>query len=771
MPIKNTLRKAAGLATHFTVLTLAVQVQAATTPSPTYAPWLTQIGLTNTIESAANWGKGQLLITVDTGIVTNNAVFAAGQVANSLSSCAAVTFKCTSGYTDDNGHGTAVASIAAANGTLPFAINYGGYKTAAGSVIGVAPNANIAAEKVLNAAGSGYDTDVANGITKAANAGAAVINLSLTYMNDPAIVSAINYAASKGAFIVWAGGNSAAALVANANTTGLTDTAIAHLIFAGSVSSGNGLSSFSNTPGSGSLVNAAGARSSYASRWIMAPGENILAPDITSGAKSFAAWSGTSMSTPIISGSLLLLESAWPILKTNGTTANLLLNTASDLGSKGVDNSYGTGLVNLGTAFQPYGTLTITEANGKSVAMPSLTGAMITGGALGSLSSVQSKLANYTALDGYQRNYSVNLAGLILTKPTAATVNPLPTNTNTGPNKMSLADGGELSYQFASTSVASAFGPTAPGDAQVTKSAGYILLTDRNETTVAFGYGDVMPSHYSYTKALYASDAAALAASTLSTNLTSLAQGGMQLAYGTRLGENTRLALSYSGTAAPQDQVTSGSTPAWMTPSASSLGAGLSLRLTESLQMGVSWRTLDEKNSLMGTAYDTASLLNLGRDNHSNEIGISALISLDRNNTIYLEASQATTQSANGASNSVFAGMSRLRAQSWGISLASQNVFNQNDQFTATLKQPLRVTAGSVNMAMTHIDPVTGVPSTGLQSVSLVPTGREMDYQLSYDTPLSKTQKISLQAGYVQDAQNMAGNNAATIGMNWSVTF
>lgn len=82
---------------------------------PTPAPWLTQMGVTNAILSAANWGSGQVLGVVDTGIVASNPVFAPSQVSTSLSSCAAVSFKCSNGVLDDNGHGTAVASIAAAN--------------------------------------------------------------------------------------------------------------------------------------------------------------------------------------------------------------------------------------------------------------------------------------------------------------------------------------------------------------------------------------------------------------------------------------------------------------------------------------------------------------------------------------------------------------------------------------------------------------------------------------------------------------------------------
>ncbi len=769
MAVKNTLfQSAACLAAHVAAFALVAPAQAAT-----YAPWLTQIGLTDTIESAATWGKGQLLVTVDTGIVANSGLFVSGQVSNNLSSCAAGSFRCSNGYTDDNGHGTAVASIAAANGTMPFAVNYGGYRTAAGSVIGVAPDANMAAEKVLNAAGSGYSTDVANGLIRAANAGASVINLSLTYMNDPTIVSAINYAAGKGAFVVWAGGNSAAALVANANTSGLTDTAIAHLVLVGSVSPTNVGSSFSNTPGTGSLVNGSGVRTAYASRWIVAPGENILAPDVTAGANTFAAWSGTSMSTPIISGSLMLLESAWPILKTNGSAANLLLGTASDMGTKGVDSRYGNGLVNLGTAFQPYGTLSITQANGQPVAVTSLTGSMVTGGALGSLTAVRSLLANYTSLDGYQRNFTVNLSGLILTRPTGATLNPLPTHVNTGPNRMSFADGSELSYLMPSHPEGGSlsFSPVSLADQQAAQQAGYMMWTDRNETTIAVGYGPVMPSPYSYAKALYGSEVAASAAAALSTNLASLTEGGVQLAYGVKLNEETRMALSYSATAAPQDQLLSGSRPAWTTPSASSFGAGLTRRLTNHLQLGASFRSLNESHSLMGATYDTSSTLNMGSGNHSNEMGLSALISLNPHNTLYLEASQATTRPSAGASDSLFAGVTTLRSQSWGMNWTSQDLFNPADKLSASVKQPLRVTEGSASLAMTQIDPVTGVPSIGFQSVSLVPTGRERDYTLSYDTPISRSQKINLQAGYMEDAQNIAGNRAATIGMNWSMIF
>lgn len=736
----------------------------------TYAPWLTQIGISDAVMSASNWGKGQVLGVVDTGIVA--AAFAAGQVSVAQSSCAATTTGiCPKGVLDDNGHGTAVAAIAAANGGMPFSAVSGGYTTLAGSVMGVAPNANIVAEKVLNASGSGYSTDVSNGIVKAANAGATVINLSLTFIPDATTIAAINYAASKGAFIVYAGGNSAAALTGGANTSGLTVSAINHLVFAGSVNAKNVLSTFSNTPGAGSLVSAiTNTKTAYSARWIMAPGENIIAPGIQYGAASYASWSGTSMAAPIVSGSLMLLQNTWPILRTNGTTANLLLATATDLGAKGVDTTYGNGLVNLTTAFQPNGALMITEANGNAIPLSSLTGTLISAGALGSLAGVTSKLASYTTLDSYSRNFTVNLSGMIKAPASAAILNSLPVSIRTAPNKMALAGGTELSYVMPAApdraSMLGVFGVNS-GAALPNQSA-YAMLTDSKGTSMALGYGNLLPAQYSYTRALYGSEDAAMVASDLATHLSSLSQGGLVSAYGLQFGEGTRVAVSYSKTAAPN--LNSGDM-AWAMPDASNVGVGITQTVSKQLQLGFSMQSLDEKHGLLGSAYDPASSLSMGSSNHSDEFGVSALVSLDANHSLYMEASQSTTKAARPAAGSLFAGTTDLHAQAFGMSYMAKNILTATDKFTASVKQPMRVTSGSVNMAVTNIDPVTGVPSLGLNNVSLAPAGKEIDFKVSYNAPLSKTQSLSLSAGYMKDAMNMAGNTFSNVGASWAVRF
>lgn len=733
-----------------------------------YAPWLTQIGVSDAIMSAANWGRGQMLGVVDTGIMANHAAFATGQVSTALSSCAAVTFTCSNGFVDDKGHGTAVAAIAAGNKAYVNASNYGGYVVTAGSVISVAPNANILAQKVLNAAGTGYSTDVANGVRRAADAGAAVINVSITYFNTSDIVSAINYAASKGAFIVWAGGNSSINLLNGANTAGLTPQAISRLLFAGSVNPKSVLSSFSNKPGSGALVATTGGATSYAARWLMAPGEAILAPYIKNGTSAWGYWTGTSMSTPVVSGSLMLLQNTWPILKTNGTTANLLLATTSDLGTTGIDATYGDGLVNLTKAFQPSGTLAVTQLNGTSVAVSSLTGSMISGGALGSLSTLQSKLANYMAFDSYARNFSVDLSGLIKSPSTPATTNPLPTNVNSGPRAVMLRDGTELGFWESPASSRLdhlgefAYNAETARDPRI----GYAMLTSRQGTTTAFGHG--YPVQFSYARALYGDDDLARLSSELGvSNLTGLGQGGGLLAYGMKVGESARVAFSWSSSASPSGPAAVW-TPRWMTPEASSVGVGVSYRFNSVFTAGFSMGVLNERHGLLGSTYESGSALSLSERNQSLSYGLSAGFNLDRDSSLLFEAGLATTRASSG--QGLLAGTSDLQSRSWGVTFQNRNLAAANDRLTFAVKQPLRVSAGRIGVLMPSVDEL-GVAQYGTEWSSIVPDGRELDFKLAYELPTGKHGKLGLQATYRKDALNVRGSNDAGVGAMWTTRF
>lgn len=732
----------------------------------TYAPWLTQIGLTENVASAAKWGRGVKLGVVDTGIYASSPFFSKGQVSNSRSSCAALSFTCSDKYNDDHGHGTAVAAIASGSYLFGAESNYGGYTVSTNSISSTAPSANIIAQKVLNASGIGYSLDVANGIIKAADAGASVINLSLTFINSPDIVASINYAASKGAVIVWAGGNSAANLLSNSNTSGLTDAALNRLVFAGSVDSNNAISTFSNTPGSGNLIST-NNNTSYAQRWLMAPGENILSAYNPAEPRAWGYWSGTSMSTPLISGSLVLLQAAWPILKTQGTAVDLLLATATDLGETGPDNIYGKGMVNLTKAFAPYGELSIKNSkNSTTYLVSELNSAMITSGALGKLSKVKSKLANYTAFDEYQRNYKVNLSGIIQTNQTQAILNPLPVNKRTKASAFKLIDGATVHAWTQLPTIAFdhlgefGFNPDHPQPKQPI----YFALDTVNGSTFAFADG--FASQYAYANALYGNSEFALLSSGLSTqSMTQLAEGGKMLSYGTHISSNSRLAFSWSNPSTGD----SNRDEAQSSTEINLFKVGISHQLSSKAFAGVSANYLTEKNGLVGSRYTANNSLGFNPNNQSYGLDFSFGYRLDEDHMILLEKGFSLTKSAKG-DNFIIHKTSSIESQSLGFSALSKNVFANNDTLKVSISQPLTVTSGKAYMNITSVD-AFGYPVYENEAVDISPTGRETRLNLVYEKNLFENQSLKFDTNFVKDTLNISGKNDASVTLLYELYF
>jgi subtilisin family serine protease len=216
---------------------------------------------------------------------------------------------------DDNGHGTHVAGIIAAlNNTI--------------GVIGVGPNIDLYAIKVLNANGSGYLSDVIEGLDWAVANGMQVVNMSLGTSQDvqsfhDAIVSAYN----AGVTIVAAAGNSGGTVSYPA--------AYPEVIAVSATDQNNQIASFSSR---GPEVD------------LAAPGVNIYS---TYKGQSYATLSGTSMAAPHVTGAAaLIIDTKKCDLNLDGICTpsevqQRLEQTAIDLGTPGKDNLYGSGLVNV----------------------------------------------------------------------------------------------------------------------------------------------------------------------------------------------------------------------------------------------------------------------------------------------------------------------------------------------------------------------------------------------------------------------------------------
>jgi serine protease len=213
---------------------------------------------------------------------------------------------------DDNGHGTHVSGTIGENAENGLA------------EVGLAPEVSILPVKVLDAGGSGTDSDVATGIVWAADHGARVVNLSLGGGTSSRLLSdAVRYATAHGALIVAAAGNESGAVGYPAR--------IATVLGVGAVDAALARAPFSNT---GSGLD------------IVAPGVGIIQQTLGSARGSFvdASLSGTSMATPFVTAAAALVLAMKP-KSTPASVARLLERTAQDLGTAGRDAETGYGLV------------------------------------------------------------------------------------------------------------------------------------------------------------------------------------------------------------------------------------------------------------------------------------------------------------------------------------------------------------------------------------------------------------------------------------------
>ena len=333
-------------------------------------------------------GAGIGIAIIDSGIDLQSDEFA-GRL-----STASVDVAGNASIDDEGGHGTAVAFTAAGrrNGTGSHGVAYDA------TVIALRADrpGSCATAGTTDGGGCVFGTDaVARGLDAARAAGARVVNISLGSSEMPvALQQAVGRATAAGMVIVISAGNDG-----SANPDALAEIANAavarnQVIIAGSVGSGDAISSFSNRAGTSAV------------HFLAAVGERVRAPDANNVAY---LWSGTSFAAPQISGAVALLAQAFPNL-TGAQIVDLLFRTARDAGTAGVDTTYGVGVLDLARAFQPVGTAVV--AGSSSVV--SGTGSTVLSAPMGDATAGP---LGAVILDGYGRAFATDLARGIARAP------------------------------------------------------------------------------------------------------------------------------------------------------------------------------------------------------------------------------------------------------------------------------------------------------------------------------------------------------------------
>lgn len=256
-------------------------------------------------------GSGVIVAVLDTGVKTDHPDLKSNIVDCTDAQYSSLRKRCS----DKNGHGTHVAGTIAANG----------------KIVGVAPQAKIAAVQVCSSGGYCWSDDVARGIRYAADKGYQVVNLSLGGSSMTSVEKdAIDYATNKGVLVIAAAGNSGPA-IGSINYPG----AYYKVVAVGATQSSDSIPSFSSrgtNPGSQVYV------VEEKDIEFAAPGVSV---ESTYKDRCYAVGTGTSMATPHVSG---LSAKLWQGSAQN--TREYLQNRAKlyDLDIAGDDPASGFGL-------------------------------------------------------------------------------------------------------------------------------------------------------------------------------------------------------------------------------------------------------------------------------------------------------------------------------------------------------------------------------------------------------------------------------------------
>lgn len=263
-------------------------------------------------------GKGVTVAVVDSGVSADHAMLR-GRVLPGARIADGSWLPRGKGWRDRRGHGTAVASAIAGNGS--------------GGVFGAAPEAKILPVHVAVDGRRERPIVVSRavrGIVWAVDHGADVINLSFgslaTEQGGRRMAEAIAYAASKDVVVVASAGNEGTSHVAY-------PSAFPGVISVGAVGSDKSLTDESNH----------GKRVA-----VVAPGKAVYVADGRRIDRSGFA-DGTSVAAGIVSGVAALVRAQYPDLSAAEVTGRIV-RTATDLGKEGRDNRFGFGMVDAGAA-------------------------------------------------------------------------------------------------------------------------------------------------------------------------------------------------------------------------------------------------------------------------------------------------------------------------------------------------------------------------------------------------------------------------------------
>lgn len=492
-------------------------------------------------------------------------------------------------------------------------------------------------------------------------------------------------------------------------------------------------------------IDQAGSIASYSNRcgvaaaWCLAaPGSNIVSAAPGGG---YATKSGTSMAAPHVSGAMAILKQLFPELSADVIVQRLLL-TANGGGIYANEAIYGQGLMDLEAATRPVGaTSVVTGATVSDASFPvSDTGVQL-GAAFGD--GLKSALGGVqlAVFDSQNATFFVDLEPFVQLADASTDMSAL------------LKRFGNLetqSFSFGSGTLALALTSEPVGlgkDSQSTveRFSFTSQLSDGNALFVSFNEdpsqhfglhgGDSVDSAALITQDAFASPYLSMTEDTFAFATTSKIKG---------LGD-LRVS-SFTGEVEEGEE-------------AKAFGTAMELAMqpTDSANVAVQFGIVGEEETFLGAS--TQGAFGFDGDTPTLFSGISADLALT--GKLSLVGSVYTGFSTpNPASDSLFTDVSQIQSQSFSLGLVGQDLLRDGDGFGFVLNQPLRVTSGTADIALTSGRDAAGNLSVTNLTADLTPTGRELDFEVFYnmalgdETSLTASAALRREPGHIADADD-----------------
>lgn len=664
---------------------------------------LGQIGASAAYAAGAS-GEGIVVGVIDTGIDLDHPEFAGAISAASTDIVTGVP----EFLDDQDGHGTAVAGVIAAR------------RNELGSH-GVAFESTILAVRAdapgSCASGCAFEAqDVAMATNYAATNGARVINYSLGGANemDDALAESMASALEAGTIIVFAAGNGGEAEPTFPGRFAIDARARGRAILAGAVDADNHLADFSDRAGS--------ARDAF----LVAPGTEILTAALHGGS---ALASGTSFAAAHVSGAAALILDAAPFL-TPEDVVDLLLDTATDLGTPGPDPIYGRGLLNLVAALSPQGTPIVPLGSSVEAGTAPLARSGVRwGAAFGSGPA----LGRAIFLDGYGRPYWFELDHRISTK--AATPDLLAwLSPGRSISSFSAPIGADLSLDVSVAAAERVISDDRGLDQSADDDRDFVLnaaFGPNSQVTLSRGLG--IRESFSLAD-ITDSSQLFLSSQQLASPYVALTDAGSGIVVTQRFQSSwqARFGLGSEGHE-ERDAFERGPRTA--------LVGELSKHWPARAQIAFQFGGLEEADGILDSVGDGA--FDMPASARTRFLSVGGRLALGEPLALFGHASLGWTDP--GPTNAgLIRDVSHLRSFSFGSGLAANNLLFMGDGLAIVVSQPLRVVKGSALIDRPISRSVDGRIKRQVDRESLVPAGREVDLELRYRFPVGQGRELSV---------------------------